>query len=619
MDFTKVPGSSLAARIKALAGARAAYPALAHGTQQELWRPNAGAALFAFRRTMAGEKTVVTLLNNSNADIELSSLAGGGLPLLGTFENSTPLTEITGRSSNLGVDANGRLIGKIPARSALAITGKSGGGGSTNPALANVTTLQAIPGDAAVKLSWTPVTDASVTGYRIAYKASTSSSFTTYNFAPLEKTSTNTIVRGLKNATVYEFKVSSVDADGRESVNPPSASATPDASITGSVNFTVDARSQGEAKLEVRRFDTGAQLTYALTKDSAKPGYWVGTVSFPLFREIKFKFGNNFGSAKNSGYEGPDQSDRSFLVTGNLNFTATYDFISETVPTSAITGKVSANGTPLVGALVTSSNNPKLTYAITFADGTYRLPISAISSDLTASSTGYSTSDAQTVTAPATGIDFSLTTSAPKKYTIDGTLTDWTTPKASLLNTNSATAVFGPDNVFAKLLVDWDDTYLYVAYEYRASGNSAIVYLDTTTGGSAKADTFDAWNRRADFANPVDYFLARYQDQDVQLRKVNSSTSTTLLPSSQYSFNKTGTFPANVSEMAIPWTNLGFSSRPSSTINFFAGVFGNNYGAGDIAPDVDSVPAAANNTIGNDSNESRRAKFLTPFAVTITP
>jgi neopullulanase len=619
MDFTKVPGSSLAARIKALAAARAAYPALAHGTQQELWRPNAGAALFAFRRTMAGEKTVVTLLNNSNADIELSSLAGGGLPLLGTFENSTPLTEITGRSSNLSVDANGRLIGKIPARSALAITGKSGGGGSTNPALANVTTLQATPGDAAVKLSWTPVTDASVTGYRIAYKASTSSSFTTYNFAPLEKTSTNTIVRGLKNATVYEFKVSSVDADGRESVNPPSASATPDASITGSVNFTVDARSQGEAKLEVRRFDTGAQLTYPLTKDSAKPGYWVGTVSFPLFREIKFKFGNNSGSAKNSGYEGPDQSDRSLLVTDNLNFTAIYDFISETVPTSAITGKVSANGTPLVGALVTSSNNPKLTYAITFADGTYRLPISAISSDLTASSTGYSTSDAQTVTAPATGIDFSLTTSAPKKYTIDGTLTDWTTPKASLLNTNSATAVFGPDNVFAKLLVDWDDTYLYVAYEYRASGNSAIVYLDTTTGGSDKADTFDAWNRRADFANPVDYFLARYQDQDVQLRKVNSSTSTTQLPPSQYSFGKTGTNPANVSEMAIPWTSLGFSSRPSSTINFFAGVFGNDdYGAGDIAPDVDSVPAAASNTIG-DGNSNRRANFLTPFAVTITP
>jgi neopullulanase len=619
MDFTKVPGSSLAARIKALAGARATYPALAHGIQQELWRPNAGAALFAFRRTMMGEKTVVTLLNNSNTDIELSSLAGGGLPLLGTFENSAALTEITGRSSNLAVDANGRLLGTIPARTALAVTGKSGGGGTTNPALANVTTLQATPGDAAVKLSWTPVTDTAVTGYRIAYKASTSNSFTTYNFAPIEKTSTNTIVRGLKNATAYEFKVSSVDADGRESVNPPSASATPDGGITGSINFTVDARSQGEAKLEVRRFDTGSQIAYPLTKDSAKPGYWVGTVQFPLFREIKFKFGNNASSAKNSGYEGPDQSDRSLLVTDNANFTATYDFISEPVPTSAITGKVSANGTPLVGALVNSSNNPKLTYAITFADGTYRLPISATSSDLTAGSAGYATSSAQSVTAPATGIDFSLTTSATTKYVIDGTLSDWTTPKASLLNTNSATAVFGPDNVFTKLLVDWDDAYLYLAYEYRASGNSAIVYLDTTTGGSDKPDTFDAWARLADFANPVDYFLARYQDQNVELRKVNSSTSTTLLPSSQYSFGKTGTFPANVSEMAIPWTNLGFSSRPSSTINFFAGVFGDNYGAGDIAPDVDSTPAAANNTIGNDSNEKRRAKFLTPFAVTITP
>lgn len=619
MDFTKVASSSLASRIKALSSARAAYSALTKGIQQELWRPNGGAALLAFRRTLAGEKTVVTLLNNSNTDIELSSLAGGGLALLGTFEKSATLTEITGRVSNLTVDANGRLLGTVPARSVLAVTGQAGGSGSTNPALANVTALQAIPGDAAVKLSWTPVTDNAVTGYRIAYKTASSSNFTTYNFAPLEKTSTSTIVRGLKNTNAYEFKVSSVDADGRESANPPSANATPDSSITGSVNFTVDARSQGDAKLEIRRFDTGSQVTYPLTKNSAKAGYWVGTVSFPLFREIKFKFGNYGTGAKNSGYEGPDQSDRSLVVTDGINFTATYDFISETVPTTAITGKVSSSGTPLAGALVTSSSNPKLTYAITFADGTYYLPIATgISSDLTAGTTGYATSSPQTVTAPATGIDFNLLASATTKYAIDGDLADWTTPKAALTNTNNATAVFGPDNVFTKLLVDWDATYLYVAYEYRSSGNSAIVYLDTTTGGSPKADDFDAWKRAADFANPVDYFLARYQDQDVQLRKVNSSTSTSELPSSQYRFGKSGTFPANATEMAIPWTTLGFSSRPSSTINFFAGVFGGDgYGAGDIAPDGDSVPAT-NNTIG-DSGSNRRANFLTPFAVNITP
>ncbi len=638
MDFSQVDASPLSDRLKALSEARDRYPALTHGAQQELWRPNGGAPVFAFRRTLTGEQPVVSVLNNSDEPLELSSLPGGGIPLLGTFAlggvqsadykacrpkpnkaSDCGLTEITGRSHTLSVNASGTLVGTVPARTLLAVSAPAGTGGAVNPDLGNVTDLTALPGDGAVKLSWTPTTDESVLGYRVYYRETNSDTETLFNFSPLPRDSREVVVYGPQNGVSYSFRVVSVDSGGAESTRAPTVEATPTAGATARVTFTVDARSQGEGPIELRRFDTGSQLEYLMTEVSK--GVWSTTLELPLFRRISFKFGNDAAYAKNSGYEGDGQPDRSLtLDAAELDYDATYDFISVAVPDAAVEGTVTGSGGPLEGAVVDSSADPRLNYALTFADGSYHLPItSGAATDLTVTAAGYDPATRAGVTAPATGVDFDLGGGATEDYTIDGNLADWTAPRAVLSNREGGYDTgFGPDNLFNRLLVDWDETNLYLAYEYRAATNSAIVHLDLESGGSSSAEGFDAWPRLVSFAEPVDFFLAQYEGQAVQLRDVVSDTQTAELAEG-YASSTRGTAPAHSTEVAVPWSLLGYDARPTTTLNFYAGVYGGDgYGAGDIVPNEGSDPAAVDNTVAG-SDQNRRVDFQTPFTVEVGP
>ncbi|MDQ3459879.1 MAG: alpha-amylase family glycosyl hydrolase [Deinococcota bacterium] len=527
MDFAA--GAPLAGRLAALAQARRDYRALTHGAQRELWRPNGREPVFAFRRTLHGEAPVVAVLNNGDSPIDLARLSAGsgGIPLQGTFAPGATLTEVTGRGHGLSVTPSGLLVGVIPPRTLLALTGSPG-----------------------------------------------------------------------------------------EDEEPVTATAT----------FTVDARSQGDGAIELRRFDTGREVRYPMTEVAGRPGFWeVRLEGLERFRNLSFKFGNAAQDAKNSGYEGFGQDNRSLYLDGEtLRYEGVYNFVSTPAPDAAITGTVSSSGTPLRGALVDSSADADSYYAFSFADGSYHLPFpSSSSTDLTAKLEGYGSKTLTSVTAPASGQDFELTVSASPKYSVDGDLSDWTSPRAKLLNgPEGYDQGFGPDNLFTELLVDWDDLYLYLGYRYRASGNSAIVHLDTGhldtgAGGSASAEGFDAWPRLVTFANPIDYFVAQYQGEPLQLREVVSDTEAREIGSG-FAKATAGTSPAFSSEVAIPWAVLGFSGRPEARLNVHAGIYGGDrYGAGDIAPNSNSTPPATDNTIaGFDQN--RRADFQTPFSVMIT-
>ena len=100
---------------------------------------------------------------------------------------------------------------------------------------------------------------------------------------------------------------------------------------------------------------------------------------------------NDAATAKNSGYEGPGQPDRSLVIDeAEESYEGTYDFITVPVPDAAIEGTVSASGSPVVGAVVDSSADPATAYALTFADGSYYLPIATgTTTDLTATAAGY--------------------------------------------------------------------------------------------------------------------------------------------------------------------------------------------------------------------------------------
>jgi glycosidase len=619
MNFAALAQSTTDERLAALAAARARYRVLTRGAQQELWRPNGGAPILAYRRVATdnrGGQPVVVVLNNGDTPVDLATLSGGGIPLLGTF-GAGALTEITGKSSNLSVQG-GKLVGTVPARSALAVTARagSGGAGTVNPRLPEVTGLTARAGDGAVELRWSGVrpalpADVDITGYRV-YARTAGGQERLLNFAPLPESQTTFLASGIPNDATTTFRVVTVDAAGAES-RGSSVTATASSKNTVKVSFTVDARSQGNGPVELRRFDTGSQVEYPMTQTSR--GLWKTEIELPLFREVKFKFGNDGAGAKNSGYEGPGQGDRVLGTGAATTYTGTYDFIDPPVPGATIEGRVTGAGTPLGGALVEATTaDPNLNYALTFPDGTYTLFAPAGAQTLKATAGGYLEAIRQ-ATAPQTGADLDLTRDTRTKYAIDGDLGDWTAPKVNLQSPEAG--VFGENNNWLTLQADSDDQYLYLAYTYRVAGNSALLYLDFKAGGAAQADNFEAWKRAATFGGGMtgaDAFVARYENQAAQLRLVQSDTATPEVSAADYKFAAGGTLSAQTVELAIPWTALGLSGRPADGVNLVGGIFGNDgYGAGDIIPDAGSTPSGAN-TIGTDA-EQRRATFTQPLNV----
>jgi glycosidase len=517
MDFEAE--APLAGRLAALAEARQSYRALTHGEQSELWRPHGGPPIFAFRRTLESEAPVVAVLNNGDAAVELSTLSGGGIPLRGTFAQEAELSEITGRGHNLSVDASGHLVGTVPPRTLLAVTGEPG-----------------VPEEPGVT----------------------------------------------------------------------------------SVTFTVDARSQGAGEIQLRRFDMGSELRYDMAPVAGNPGFWKTTLELERFRTIVFKFGNGAQGAKNLGYEGSGQPDRSLrLDEETMSYSGAYDFITVDAPETAIEGVVGSSGTPLTRALVDSSTNPELYYAFTFADGSYYLPHPAGATDLTAQAAGYETQTLEGITAPATGVNFDLTMTATTKYVIDGDLTGWA-PRATLGNPTFGR--WGDDNRLLGFLVDWDDTYLYLGYEHHVEigDNRTIIHLGTGLSGSTTGEFETGWPHLADFTEPISHFLPKYQNQDTQLWRVTGQATAEMMAGESFEAATQGTLPGPLTtEVAIPWASLGLTERPDEAVlRFYGGIFGGEgYGAGDIIPNPESTPAGPGNAV--DPDASFRATFPAAFTLTI--
>jgi hypothetical protein len=79
--------------------------------------------VFAFVRTLAGQKPVVFVVNNGRAAIDLATLAGGGVDVQGIFNEGAALAEVTGNTAaaaGLRV-AGGRLVGTLPALTAVVV------------------------------------------------------------------------------------------------------------------------------------------------------------------------------------------------------------------------------------------------------------------------------------------------------------------------------------------------------------------------------------------------------------------------------------------------------------------------------------------------------------------
>lgn len=76
--------------------------------------------VFAFARTLTGQPSVVVVVNNERAAVELDALAGGGVDVQGLIPDGA-LTEITGVAVGNVQVSNGRLRGQVPALTGIAV------------------------------------------------------------------------------------------------------------------------------------------------------------------------------------------------------------------------------------------------------------------------------------------------------------------------------------------------------------------------------------------------------------------------------------------------------------------------------------------------------------------
>jgi hypothetical protein len=77
--------------------------------------------VFAFARTLAGEKSLVFVVNNQKVEQDLALLAGGGIDVQGLLPDGAAPVEATGNAAataNLRV-TGGRLVGRLPALTAV--------------------------------------------------------------------------------------------------------------------------------------------------------------------------------------------------------------------------------------------------------------------------------------------------------------------------------------------------------------------------------------------------------------------------------------------------------------------------------------------------------------------
>jgi len=160
-----------------------------------------------------------------------------------------------------------------------------------------------------------------------------------------------------------------------------------------------------------------------------------------------------------------------------------------------------------------------------------------------------------------------VTVHAATLITIDGRFDagEW---DGFLALADSNDTAWGPANELDRLLVSWDDTYLYVGIDGVVEENSWLLYLDVdpgTAAGETDLTAIDAWERGASFTAPG--FAADFQYGCYQHGTVWDGDSFFEITSPTTAVDRSGEIvsdhdaahafgDAGGSEMAIPWSLL---------------------------------------------------------------
>ncbi|MBM7559521.1 hypothetical protein [Marinitoga litoralis] len=174
---------------------------------------------------------------------------------------------------------------------------------------------------------------------------------------------------------------------------------------------------------------------------------------------------------------------------------------------------------------------------------------------------------------------------APGQIIIDGDLSEWTDYATKTITIDATNdSIWGDTNDVNWVGIANDDEYLYVAANYKASGNGFIIYFskEGETGGATDMH-FGGWSRaiQTQDGTPIHFFVAAWEHQDPQLWTVDNTTTKT--QHDDYIVLKNNTDP--IMEVKIKLSDLGLSI--GDKIKFVGTIVGSSddSSSSDTAPD----------------------------------
>ena len=234
---------------------------------------------------------------------------------------------------------------------------------------------------------------------------------------------------------------------------------------------------------------------------------------------------------------------------------------------TVVEGLGATSSVTLPGATPITETGPAVTR--TFAlDAATAAAIEAMSGDLYLEIAAGAAQDENAVGGPALTVGDGLPVEvAATAIAIDGNIdpVEWA---AAQVLPDSNDSAWTASNEIDRLLVRWDQDYLYLAIDGQVSANSWLLYLDVDPGsGNGQTDltAIDAWERGASFTAPgfaPDFQYGCYQHQSVYdsdgFWQLLSPTATQDRSGEiQSAFDSYHTFgDASGSELAIPWNTL---------------------------------------------------------------